>query len=1063
MTAIVCFALLNVVNSVDNRTGSAWCNNISIAQNMTFLKQVHHRCFLPLLALVAILAAFPVYAEPAAAPDPGRIERLNNAKTLLERIKNKLQAPLAVQTAEKTKKKQDVAENIYPDGEELLFFVILPQRLKLDGVILARVEGGEFLFSLRDFADILEFPLTIDPEQNAASGWYIRENKTFTLSQSEGFAETDHGRFALTKNIVFDGSDIMVSAPQLAQWFNFELDARSASLELFLTPDMKLPLQERMERQKRKFRQSKLDPPKLPLGSKDYQLIDIPFVDVSTNSTYDKDGITKDSRTRHIANVQTAGDFARGTLSTQTQYTNEDQITNIRAQYKRASTEPELLGPLKARRYEIGDVVPTRLSLDSNLGQELGARITNVDPQRSFTKPTTTISGQTFPDWDVELYRENQLVGFQTVGDDGFYIFNDVVLFQSDNNFRLVFYGPQGEVREERLTIPVDLKRLAEREGVYDVSLTLDKRQTYRKNPIQSEDEGALNLMALYERPISGGMAGSIGIRSGQDEGTRNTVVHGGLSTALYGALINTNIAIDDELDIGAELVARRDFGKHKINNTLRWFDEGYDFVNTTDESSPGFVSNEFSVIGDLPFDIGRKSRYSFSSNVTDRTDDVTTTRTTGGINTAWKFLTFNTLMAYQTRNDLPDDLLTNSTTLTGNMGDSNIRLSTQYDLKPEKSLDSVIASYSYRLNKDLQFDLDLEKRIDPDLTEAAAQVNWQTEWARLSPRFSYNSDHDLFAGLSTRFGLAYDKQQNDLHFFNRPLTNNGGISALVFLDENGDNIFNEGEQPLEDVIVHSLHNGGREKTNEDGIALFTRLREQTLTDVFVDPESLPDPFWISDFEGISVLPREGYVAEVQFPIHISSEMDGTIYIRHENGVETPARNVALHLYDESGEIVKSANTDMGGFYFFSQIPPGSYTLLMDAKSAARNEFIRPKPKAIEIGYEGDLLYGQDVIVDAGRDIPSIITSDLSEYPYTLDLGTYKSKLLMTLMLYRIRKHHENLLAGATLLSSPDGEYSLRLALGDAGLEKAYKYCEKFIKNNIECTVEIHKNTEKTT
>ena len=213
------------------------------------------------------------------------------------------------------------------------------------------------------------------------------------------------------------------------------------------------------------------------------------------------------------------------------------------------------------------------------------------------------------------MFRNDQFLEFQRVGDDGFYSFDNVVLFSNENNFKLVFYGPQGEVREEEISIPVDLNRLAESGGVYDVSLTFDQKQTYRKNDVfQDEDEGSPTLMAFYEKPVALGTAVSAGFRSNEQDGERNNVLYGGVSTLLGETLINANVSIDDEADPAAELVARRNIGEHDFISRTRVFADNYDTVSGGSDTE-GFFNTTFNANGPLPIGIGTRPQYVTSLN----------------------------------------------------------------------------------------------------------------------------------------------------------------------------------------------------------------------------------------------------------------------------------------------------------------------------------------------------------------------------------------------------------------------------------------------------------------
>ena len=973
-------------------------------------------------------------------------------------------------------------ETILPDGEQLLFEVFLPNRLKLDSVILARAENNQILISLRDFVTALEFPISVKADQGRAEGFYIRENKRFFLDAATQNVTTPEGVFTPSENVAFDGDDIYVPLPELEKWFDFQIATKVSELKMVIIPPQPLPMQEQIERSKKDVVSKDGKEPVLPRMETPKQLIDVPFVDVATNSRYDRRGDSGRSDTSHTANIRTAGDFAYGTLTTQTLITDEEQVTNVRANYKQESLDGDLLGPLKAKRFELGDVVQTRLPIDTSVSQELGFRVTNTDPLRVFTSPTTSITGNVFPGWDVELYRNNQFLEFQRVGDDGFYSFDNVVLFANENVFELVFYGPQGEIRREEVSIPVDTGRIGEGQGAYDVSLTFDQKQTYRKFEPNDEDEGTPTLRAFYEKPISSGTAVSAGFRSEEENGERNHILYGGVSTLLGETLINANLATDDELDVAAELVARRNLGEHDFISRTRVFADDYDNP-LNGEPSAGFFNTQFNANGPLPVGIGLRPQYNASINYNRTNDGLTNTVSTLGMNTRFKRFTLSDQFTHTATNlSTVDDQLVNTLSATGAYGANRLRLLSDYEIRPENKLQRVLAEYRHDFNRDLDINIELERRLDPSITEASAQLNWQAGWARISPSIRYNTENDFFAGLNTNFGLARDPQTNSVVSFDQPITGNGGISVFVFLDRDGNGEFNGSDEPLEEITVRALQNGGRSVTNEHGMAFFERVRELKLTDIFVEEDSLQDPYWISGFDGVSILPREGYVAELQFPILISGEMDGTLYVNSPDkdaGLQPRAlRNIPIHLYNADGEIEQTQITDIGGFYLYSRVPPGRYLLVVDHLAAQENNFIRPPPQQIEIGYDGTIIYGNDIFVDPGEgDVPSTVIAGLDDYkdrhPHIdfrgadynviLNLGEYNSRLLMSTVWYRLHTRYRNILSGGQLLVLPQhsyadektGKHTLRVGLSGADWDDAYNRCRALMARDISCKVEF--------
>ncbi len=776
-------------------------------------------------------------------------------------------------------------------------------------------------------------------------------------------------------------------------------------------------------------------------------------------------------------NVRTTGDLGYGTLTTQSLINNRNQLSSVRAIYERESDKPELLGPLKARKFEVGDVTTARLPVGASAEQEWGARITNIDPNRGTLRPTTVISGSAFPGWDVELYRDSQLVAFQEVGDDGLYKFEDIALFRNDNKFRVMFYGPQGEIVEENVFVPVDNKSFAKNGAVYDVSLTLNDQQTYIKRDLKNDNISAgPNLMAFYEKGLGLGTTGSVGFRTNENNITkdRDYVANAGIATVALETLINADAAIDDEGEILTELTARRSFGDHDVSNTLSWTGEGFD-QQMGGNLNDSILENDLNIYGPIPLPLGTNPRYAIGHEYTLTGNGDESFASSAGISTSFRRLTFN--QEFQHGIDvLKNESLLSSTNVTGMYGGNRIRLGADYGIKPDSELKRVLANYNRHINKNLSVDLEWTKMVPQSFSEYSARLDWQAGFIRLSPRISYDSDKEFFAGLNTRFGLLKEPHKNDLKMLDRSVTNNGGLSAFVYLDNDGNGKFTKGDEPLPDVVVNAPQNGGREKTDADGIALFYKLGDARATDVFIDKDSLPDPAWVPGFEGVSILPRSGHIATVEFPIHTAGEIDGVVYL---NGLESqPLRNVTVTLYNAKGDAEQTAITDGGGFYYFTRVPPGRYLLIVDEKSAKIGNFIRPEPQPIEIGYTGTVMYGNDITVDPGEgDVPSEIMANLEDYKarhpqidfsgdydLVLNLGEYNSNVLMSVIWYKLRTHFAPMVAGGKLFVPPSesyadlktGKHILRVGLNGETIPGAYRRCRALMARDQACKVEIY-------
>lgn len=1025
---------------------------------------------------LSFLASPPAHAQdvlPAKSEgDKGRI-----IESFFQRIESKLKSSVSEW---ETNAAPEPEENILEEGETLFLNVRLPKRVKLEGVIFGQARNKKVVVSLRDFSDVLNLPIAVDIDSQTASGWYLRENKTFDLDVSNQIAVTDNGTFTLSEDVYIEGEDLFVPIDELAQWLNFQIEPLISSQEILVTPSQPLPYQEQRERKAKNRIARKLPEPSLPEREFPRRLVDVPVIDVNTNVTYEKDGETKKGESRYTGNVTTKGDFAYGTLSTFSRYEKEEGLVSVQANYKQESAKPELLGKLKARKYEFGDITTVNMPLANSVKQDLGVRVTNRDPLNTLTSPSSVISGNTFPGWDVELYRDNQFLGFQTVDENGFFSFENVNLFSQNNDFKLIFYGPQGEIREQNISIPVDTQRLSDSAGIYDVSLTFEDEQTYLKNKAdEDQDSGSPTLIALYEKPLSGGTAASAGFTTSTTEGERNYIAQAGLSSLLDRTLLNFNVAADDELDMDAELGLRHNIGKHQFSNIAKFTSSGFDSAAGEEDQDNSVFRENFSVVGPVPALENLNARYAANINFTETSDGDTSLTSNLGLNARWKDLTFNNNLNYLSSDSLEEDEVSLLSTVSGQYRKNRIRGIVNYDLKPKREIRSVIANVSRKISDDLDIRGEVERTFRPEsLTSGSLNVDWKAGFARLSPRIEYNSDNDLFVGLNTRYSILREPHTKQFKTVDRNVSGNGGFSAFVYLDENGNLEFDEGEQPLEYVVVKATQNGGLETTDEDGIALFTNMTELKLTDVAIVEESLEDPLWIPGFEGVSVIPREGYYAQVSYPVHIGGEIDGTVYGRDGSGEEKGLKNVRLGLYDQNGDRVDKTVTDFSGFYFFSRVPPGTYYLMIEEKSAASHNFARPKPEKINIGYEGTLIFGKDIRVNLDQqDVPSDIVKDYNAFkerhphiafhPEThdvvLNLGEYSSRTLMGLIWHKLNKQYANLLNATELYVSPvesfadpkTGKHTLRAGVKKDRQHHAYDICAQLIQSGFACKVEL--------
>ena len=241
----------------------------------------------------------------------------------------------------------------------------------------------------------------------------------------------------------------------------------------------------------------------------------------------------------------------------------------------------------------------------------------------------------------------------------------------------------------------------------------------------------------------------------------------------------------------------------------------------------------------------------------------------------------------------------------------------------------------------------------------------------------------------------------------------------------------------------------------------------------------MPDAFWISGYEGISVAPRPGHVTQVNFPIHMSGEIDGTIYKQDVSGSKRTISNVRMGLYRISdGALVQSTTTAPDGFYLFEKIPPEAYYILLNSDDLERREASAPVPKPIDIAFDGTVVSAHDIVLQDGATVafniprdyndfieanPAIDMSGWDDQRYVLNLGRYHSQALMGLMWFKVRALNADILAGSRPMVAPShsqisyesDRHVLRVLSRLTSLEEASQQCQQIAQYDVPCTVEI--------
>ncbi|MEM9469584.1 MAG: hypothetical protein AAF988_05420, partial [Pseudomonadota bacterium] len=996
--------------------------------------------------------------------DQGQLK--NIASNFLKKLKRKQKLFNQKTDVEKF---QEELEQI-PDGQTLLLRPRIGS-LVYEFDIYALKKNNTVYFSLADMIDILELAIDFDPNSKTGSGWFLREDWLIDIDFNQNRVQSKNQEIKIVEqDYLEEDGDLFISQEALSRWFDMGFRTDVAGQYLEINSAYPLPGVARNYRLQKNTGSKTSREAVLPRKKTEYGWFDINSADIRLGTNYRKLGDADATRLTR-ASIAAQGQVLKHEAYALASGDSEDNLVSVRARLSKRDEDPTLLGPLKARSYTIGDTDIVDLPLTGDARQELGFRVSN-NPLTNSNFETTDINGDAIPNWDVELYRNGILVDNQLIGEDGRYEFADVRLFAGDNLFEIFFYGPQGEIRNRNINIPVNQALLSSQDGTYDVSVSLSETNTFAERQSDDPDEETPHIAARYNKTFGNTLAYA-GIRNRDIEGENKTFASVGATRLIANTIVDVNAGIDDEANTAGEIIARKNINKWNLALRGKIQDKEYQPDETT---NPRIYEVSGNLQRNFRFSPTTRSGLSADGDYGETAEgDIITSGRLGLSHQIGSFNMSNSTFyeSVEPSSGENSDRLQNTTALRANFGKFFARGGVTYDVKPESQVDRYFSQFTYRPTNVFSGDLYLDHEPDQDFSEARLNLNYTHDKFRTSPFIEIDSNDEVFAGVNVNFNIIDDPKEKLPIITSDRTIGRSMISAFVFHDKDGDLIFNNDDEVLPEVVVQSLNIRRRGETNEKGYSLIRNLSNVRATDIVIDEETLPDSFMVSAMQGVSILPSPGDVMELEFPVHLAGEVDGTVSIIQENGTPKLARGGEVVLYplyhpkDKKPESYK-ADIAFDGFYIASKIPPGDYLMSVTSETAKKQRAAAPMPQKISIGYDGDTLYGQNItLLSKHKNVPLSVLYETPTYFNQLEtsfaadsvtpilkVGAEKGSMVKRLISrFARRQAPTELFNGLTLIQETEEEKIY--TQGSSSIETLYQRCGWLLDYGVSCSVDI--------
>jgi hypothetical protein len=955
--------------------------------------------------------------------------------------------PKVKRNAEDTGESRNNQLSSIPNGESLL---LKPQigNVRYDTDIIATKQENGIFISLYDMIAVFDFAIDYNVGDTLAQGWFLREDWKFSIDLENKTVMSKGREFSINDNNVhMDNNELYIHQATLEKWFDMEFELDTAQQYIHVYSKYPLPKVAQYHRQKKEDQQARTSRiSRLPRKTTEYDNFDVNLADVSLGTSYRKKETKVQEPYRHTANIAVEGEVLQHSAYAFTNIDNQLGLNSVVARLKKENENPVLLGPLKARSYTIGDSNTTRIPLTGNTAQELGFNVSN-NPLSSTDFETTEIKGDGRPGWDVELYRNGGLVSSLTIDDSGRYRFENIQLFGGENTFELFFYGPQGEIKSDTVNVPVSTALLSTQNNTYEFSGSLSNERTYQKRDNDDPDASTPHLAGRYNFFLGSALS-YVGFRSRQVNDDHKNFLAAGTTKIMGGAIIDANLAIDDNGEAAAELTGRK-----RIKGWDLALSGGIQSDQFTAEDTIDPQIHRASLTANKSYipPIGTRGNISARASYAETASGKTAEQQRLTLSNSFGRLNLSNTLLNDKRTD-QEDRLQDTLSARYSYGKMFMRTSLEYDIKPEAKIDRYTSQFGYRPTSTLTTDLRLSHDPDNDFSEGRLNLNYLHKNARISPFIDVDSDREIYAGLNVNTTIINDDALDAPLFTHERLIGRGLVSAFVYHDKNGDLIFNGDDEPLPDVTVESVNVNRKSSTNEEGYSLIKGLPDNAATDIEVDNGSLPDPYMISGTEGHSIFPRGGEIVNMTFPIHMAGEVDGIVSVERTNDTNVPARLMRVQLIPIKGNNnkVQTSKTASDGFFVFSHIPPGDYLLSAHYDDLTRISAGQTTPQRISIGYDGTTIYGKNIILsEAITPTPFKTNKDSKSESYVLNIGHKGKSKLSGLLGKMINKTSQSPIlqhlkhVGDKVYSTPSGT-----------LEESFDTCQKLLQDETPCAIE---------
>jgi hypothetical protein len=608
-----------------------------------------------------------------------------------------------------------------------------------------------------------------------------------------------------------------------------------------------------------------------------------------------------------------------------------DGIDAARLRMTRESVDGGVFGWRHLTRAEVGDVYATHLPLVGSARGGRGFTLSSFPLDERTEFDTTLIQGDAPPSWQVEIYGNGRLLGFQQVGTDGRYAFDGLPVLFGENQYRLVFYGPGGERREELRSVRVGADRVPAGDWRARVAAYQPGQGLFDIGGVDSGNKATAASVevryGLMERLTVGGFVARAPM-SADIDAPLDDYVGGVLRASLGAAALSVNVVAQGNR-IGGDLGAIAQIAGTSVSVRL----SQYGGLRTPESSRAGdLLDREMLVRLNRPLpatwlggaDVGLEVGYGeYAGERLDLRVAMVLRHQIGTV--ALEHELQHQRIGYAEDASTAWQLRSAATFTIG-----GAHLRAQMAARPD-GIEGASLSGLWSLGERTHLGFNYSHQMEQQEDDLSAFLARDFGWFIGRMVAGHGDTQGSYASLELSLSFAFDQQRQPV-FSSRRLASGGLAAPFVFLDRDNDGRFDaDRDEPLADVIVAVDHSARPDRSNASGELLIDSLPTLSRTDLSIDPQSLSDPFYAPRIAAMNFQARPGTVFRAEFPVVETGSIQGHVY-RSADGAQLPLSGASLTLVDRAGNTIAQAVSQVDGYYVFERVIPGPWQVRVDSR-----------------------------------------------------------------------------------------------------------------------------------